>query len=103
MATAEQIASLRGMINEPTETPYTDISLGIRIDAEPSLEAVAANIWREKAARYSELVDVQEGNSRRNLGDLYEQALAMADQYAAAGAVIAPVRRGSKTRRIERA
>lgn len=85
MATSEQIAQLRRLINQPVnEAPYTDAVLTILIDAQTdgNLNTVAGSIWTEKAATYAELVDVQEGSSRRALGDLYEQAIAMALHYS---------------------
>jgi len=98
MATTEQIADLRRMVNEPTADTYADADLGSRIDTSGSLKAVAATIWTEKAAQYADLVDVQEGSSRRSLGKLHEQALAMASMYGEPDTT----RRQSRTRQIER-
>lgn len=100
MATAEQIAELRGLINEPTEDPYTDVILSVRIDAEPELRILAATIWREKAARYAGLVDIKEGNSDRKLSQLHKQALAMAEGLTVGVDVV--VGRRTTTRKIER-
>lgn len=103
MATLEQIAQLRAWINEPIDAaPWTDAYLSGRIDGASSLESLSATIWREKAGGYAELVDVQEGSSRRALGDLYDQALKMAAHFdnqtgGGAGAV-----RPARTRQIER-
>lgn len=85
MATSETVDDLRRMINQPdNEAPFTTDVLNARIDqARGDLRAVAAAIWTEKAATYAELTDVQEGSSRRALGDLYEQALKMAAQFGA--------------------
>lgn len=105
MASAESILTLRRLTNEPDNVePYSDLSLGLRLDAAAGeLRPVAAEVWIEKASRYAELVDVQEGSSRRNLGDLYEQALAMAKQF---GAIDDPAantgQRSSRTRQIIR-
>lgn len=41
--------------------------------------AVARDIWLYKAAKLADLVDVSESGSNRKLGDLYKQALAMAE------------------------
>jgi hypothetical protein len=100
MATPEQVAELRSMVNEPDATTYTDEALSARIDSAGSLSAAAASIWTEKAGRYSELVDVQEGSSKRSLGALYQQALNMASFYGEGGD--ASPKRASRTRRIER-
>lgn len=37
--------------------------------------------WREKAANYASLVDVNEGNAARMLSDLHRQAIRMMDRY----------------------
>lgn len=97
----EAIDELRNLVNETEQTPYSDEILNVRLAAAGGdIRAVAADIWTEKAARYAELVDVQEGSSRRSLGDLYEQAIAMAQQFGASAAVAAPYKAG--TRAIER-
>lgn len=101
MATAEQVAELRRLADEPTQDPYTDAVLGVRIDAEPDLRLLASTIWREKAARYAGLVDIKEGNSDRKLSQLYRQALDMAVSLGGADAVEGGSR-PTRTRRIER-
>lgn len=91
MAEAEQIATIRRMISEPVdEGDFTSAVLGLRIDNEVGgdLNKLAAVIWREKAAHYSELVDISEAGSSRRNSQLYANALAMAksfDDAAAAG------------------
>ena len=103
MATVAQIADLRRFTNEPTATTYTDTYLGELIDASDSVEEAAAALWREKAAKYAELVDVQEGSSRRSLGDLHEQALSMAASWGSrAEALVVETTRRTRTRQIER-
>ena len=78
MATPEEVAALRLLIAEPNEDTYTDSNLMERLDAAASADAVAYQIWTEKAASAAELVDVSEGGSSRKMGDVYEQALDMA-------------------------
>ena len=104
MATASEIAQLRAYINEPTNAePWTDLYLGGRIDSSTSIESLSATIWREKAGGYAELVDVQEGSSRRALGSLYDQALKMAAHFdGAAGGPTNTNFRHARTRKIER-
>lgn len=46
-----------------------------------SIEAGAYYGWREKAANYAKLVNVNEGNAARELSDLHRQALRMMDRY----------------------
>lgn len=102
MATEEQVSELRRLINEPTQDPYTDEILSIRIDAEPDLRTLAATIWREKAAQYAGLVDIKEGNSDRKLSQLYKQAMDMAARYDEEVSVVDTTRHGARTRKIER-
>lgn len=84
MASAEEIAAFRLLIGTPEDAaPYTDAELSDRIDAAAgNLNALAATIWREKAAHYSTLVDVSESGSSRKMGDLHKNALAMAANFA---------------------
>ena len=107
MATAEQIAELRALINEPDNTePFTDTYLGLLLDKESgNTNRAASAVWRSKASSYAELVDVQEGSSKRSLSNLYKQALAMAEHYQSEGGDDGPggvLGRSSRTRRIER-
>lgn len=105
MATSGQVETLRRFINEPDDVePYSNTQLGYRIDAaQGDIELTAATIWREKASSYAELVDVQEGSSRRALGNLQSQAMKMADYYQ--GVSSSPPessQRRTRTRPIER-
>lgn len=80
MATAQQIAALRLLIAEPEDVaPYDDATLNTRL-ATSTEYALAYQIWTEKAASFAGLVDMSEGGSSRKMGDLYEQALSMAEQ-----------------------
>lgn len=79
MATAEDIAAFRLLIDEHDDKlPYTDAAIGSRMDVATSREALAAQIWTEKAAALAALVDVSESGSSRSLGQLQDKALAMA-------------------------
>lgn len=105
MAEANQILDLREMINEPTNlAPWTDEALALQIDNwEGSLEALAAKIWRNKAASLSGLIDTREGNSDRKMSQLYKQALDMASSFETDDdQTTARVRRPARTRQIER-
>lgn len=103
MAEATTIADLRRLINEPDDVePWTDLVLSGRIDDHTgTLSALAATIWREKAASYAELVDIKEGSSDRKLSQMYKQALEMATGLDG-GSVSGSGRRPATTRRIER-
>ena len=103
MASASEIASLRRMVNEPTATTYNDDTLGALIDDSVNLAGAAASIWQEKASRFAQLVNVKEGSSSRDLGDLYEQALSMSTHYTGASLAAAGGRKPARTRTIERA
>lgn len=78
MATPEEIAALRLLIAEPDADTYSDEDLNARL-AGASEYSVAFDIWTEKAASAAGLVDMSEGGSSRKLGDVYEQALGMAE------------------------
>lgn len=95
------------MINEPINAaPYTDAYLSGLIDAATSLDSVAGHVWATKAASYSEMVDVQEGSSKRSLGSLQANALKMAGHYSTAAGEGpdggTPPFRVARTRAIER-
>lgn len=83
MATSDQIAKLRLLVSEPTETTYTDVMLDDRIDAlSGNLDRAAYDIWVEKAAKYAQLSDTSEGGSSRSMGQLHDKALAMVELFA---------------------
>lgn len=105
MADEAQVAELRRLIDEPDNVPpWMDDVLSARLDAREgtSIASLAATIWREKAAMYSGLIDVQEGSSSRKLSQLQSQALKMADSLALADGPVVPTKRPATTRRIER-
>lgn len=83
MATAPQIALLRQYINEPDDVePFDEVSLSTAIDVNAGdVEKTASQVWSSKASGYAELVDIQEGTSKRSLGSLHGQALSMAKFY----------------------
>lgn len=82
MATVEDIATLRRITNEPGTDTYTDEALSAYLDAAGSVDAAAAVIWEEKAARASNLVNVSESGSSRSLNQIYQNALDQAKFYA---------------------
>lgn len=102
MATTEQLAELRRLVDEPTQDPYTDAVLSLRIDAASSIQELAGAIWREKAATFAGLVDVREGNSDRKLSQLHKQAIAMAESFESGALAVISDRRATRTRPIER-
>lgn len=102
MASAEEIAQLRRLINDQAEPySYSDEVLDEYLDANAAdIRATGAIIWREKASKYVEMVDVREGAAQRSLGDMLEHALAMAE--ALDGGTGTPDGGGTTTRPIER-
>lgn len=106
MASDADIQQLRLLVAEPDdELPYTDAALGLKIDAAGSdLNLAAHNVWTEKAAAAAHLVDVTEGGSSRKMGDLQDQALAMAAFYGnkAGGGVEPDAPRYTRVRKLTR-
>lgn len=104
MATTE-VKQLRQAINEPANVePYTDEYLLELIQLDGGVNPAAVRVWREKASTYAHLVNTSEGGSSRSNGDLYKNAIAMADLYGKAETpAVATASRASRTRRIERA
>lgn len=104
MATPAEIAELRNLINEPTATEqYPNSVLGVIIDTTANVNAAAEIVWTQKAARYAELVNVKEGSSSRDLGDLYEQALSMSKHFRELATLATGGTRRSHIRPVERA
>jgi len=103
MASQEAIDALRLLIgNPPNEDPYTDSQLSARLDAASSPEALAAVIWRERAASYASLVNVAESGSSRSLGDLHKNALAMAVYFDKAQPGDSTVQVGTRISKLTR-
>lgn len=86
MATPELIAALRLLIAEPDSTgTYTDAVLDAILDTmSGDLNKSAYEVWIQKAAAASDLVDISEGGSSRKMGDLQDNALKMAAHFASA-------------------
>lgn len=90
MATPEQILRLRLMIDETDSAVYTDEMLGSIIDqAELDLDTAASEVWQQKAARFSTLVDTTESGSSRRMSQLASNALAQAKFYGDKGVTVA--------------
>lgn len=82
MATQADINTLRRITNELDDTFYTDLTLADYLDANGSVDAAAAVIWQEKAARASNLVNVSESGSSRSMQQVYQNALDQAKFYS---------------------
>lgn len=83
MATAEDISYVRLATNLEDDDPfYTSIYLGGLVD-ENGRDGASAVVWRQKAAKYAELVDVTEAGASHKFSELHKNALAMAAHYDA--------------------
>lgn len=80
MATVDEIAEVRRNVNEPTQDIYTDDTINNLINSL-GMAGASAKIWREKAARYSELVNASESGASHAYSDLHRAALAMAADW----------------------
>lgn len=88
MATYEEIQELRRLVAESTEDTYSDELLGEIFDAADSINHAALEVWTQKAAAYTRLVDISEGGSQRKNGELLKNALLMMDVFASRITVI---------------
>ena len=87
MASASQIATVRANTNESTDANgYTDVVLGGLVDANGgSVNLASAVVWRRKAAKYADLVNVSEAGASRQMSDLFKHAQEMAAFYEGLG------------------
>lgn len=102
MASTEDVARLRRLADVADITAYPSQDLSDRIDAAGSVEAAAADLWRERAASYSGLVDTTEGSSSRKLSQLRTAALEMASFYEGSVDVVVAVADRPRSRAITR-
>lgn len=82
MASSADIVTVRENTDEMTADTYDDPYIGRLIDAV-GVSMASATIWRQKAADYVKLVDVQEAGSSAALGSLQQKALDMVRLYEA--------------------
>lgn len=81
MADASQVAEVRSNTDEQSDSDdYTNTIVETLVDAL-GVNGASATIWRRKAAKYAQLVDVSEAGSSHALGDLQRKALDMATLY----------------------
>lgn len=85
--TLDQLALVRRMINEPTDSDgWTDVVLLASAEAyflngDYDLRSLSASIWEEKAAKVAELVNVSESGSSRSLSQIFDHYMAMAKRF----------------------
>jgi hypothetical protein len=80
---------LRALIGESipegktdADTMFSDLEVADLLEeGGQDIQAAAYYGWREKAANYARLVNVNEGNAARELSDLHRQALRMMDRF----------------------
>jgi uncharacterized protein YmfQ (DUF2313 family) len=102
---AATLARLRRFIAEPDDAGgYTDQVLSDMYDAAGAdVNITAADVWREKAGKAADLVDVSEGSSSRKMSQVAANALKQAEFYdPVVSADSLPIVRGAKTRPIVR-
>lgn len=82
MASTESIVLFRQLVGEivpgggtDSDTMFTDDQVTAIIDAAADINSAAAEGWRQKAARYADMVDVSEAGESLDLSDLHEKAL----------------------------
>lgn len=77
------VSQLRSKVGETRpDSAYDDDALQAYIDtAANNIDLAAALVWEDKAAGYAALVNTSESGSSRSMGDLYKNALAMADRF----------------------
>jgi hypothetical protein len=103
MATVEDIALLRQMVDEADECGgWDDDQLGAVIDASATLNMAASAVWLLKAGKAASLVNVSESGSSRSLGDIQKNALSMSQQYAGLDAPEVAAETGPVIQRIRR-
>lgn len=79
MANETQLADLKRLIGD---TEWTDDELSTLIDENNgNLSAAASVVWESQAASYSQIVDITESGSSRKMGDLFDNAMKMAQYY----------------------
>lgn len=79
------VRQLRGKIAEESQDPYSDSTLSAMLSRNgEKINRTAAEIWRNKAAAYSELVDTTESGSSYKFSQLYANARKEAETYEAA-------------------
>lgn len=95
-APADFIPAVRRLVNEPTTDVFSDndimdLAAAVTEEGIVNTNSLVASIWRVKAARYAELVDVSEAGSSRKFSDLHKNALTMAAKYEGLAAGVSVV------------
>lgn len=80
MATEQDIQRVKDMTEGGQG--MTDSQIGQMLDSGLTIRQICHDYWTKKATTYSTMVNVSESGSSRNMGDLYKNALAIADRFA---------------------
>lgn len=88
----EQLTQLRAVIGETIpsggsaeDTLFSDNELMTVLTAAGENPTIAAKLaWEQKAAHYSNLVDITDGNASRKMSDLLDNAMKMVEYYGSA-------------------
>lgn len=85
------VQRLRRFIAETNSGTYSDALLhAMMLTNDGDLNVTAAEVWREKAASVSSLVDISESGSSRKMSQLYDRYTAQAKVYEDAAGVLPP-------------
>jgi hypothetical protein len=87
MATSGEITFVREKTNTFSNEPYSDEAIGVKIDETGDVFLAIADIWRSKAAKYADLVNVSEAGASQALSDLQAKALQQAAYWEEQGGV----------------
>jgi hypothetical protein len=94
--TADQLAQLRRMIDEATDANgYTDSLLvagaeAYFADGVYNLRSYAASLWEEKAAKAAELVRTSESGSSRDMQQVFDHYMALANRFGGSAGTETP-------------
>lgn len=79
MAIEQDIQRIKDLTNGAAG--YTDEQIKAVLESGVTIRQFCYDFWTRKATEYSALVNVSESGSSRNMGDLYKNALAIADRF----------------------
>lgn len=81
--TMTSVQKLRLLTNEDaSDSDFTDADLqAVLTEKSDNVNRAAAQVWRLKAAKMADMVNITEGNSSRAWSQAYKQALEMAKTF----------------------
>lgn len=106
MALQPDIDAVLGTLGPTAATEgWTALKVSTLLDSGMTKDAVSLAYWESRMAATSNLVNMSESGSSRNLSDIYKNAAAQAEYFRvkkAAGDPLSGVSRRVKTRSIKR-